>query len=175
MTEPYIDESTKDILLSISRPVMLNGELQGVIFLDVDLSNLATTVNEAKVPYSSLFIIHKNGSIIGHPQESLNGKNLSEYLPNDSVSLSQTTVDIQQEEHYLQFVEVPNTDWYLGMTLSYAQTHTTLNDMLVSSVTSALLMQIGYFVVFTFVLSMLLKPLKLLDRAMLEIAEGNGI
>ena len=72
-TEPYVDAQTEQIVLTISRRIMKNGELMGVAAMDIVLDEVTEYIKasqDSKGGY--VFLVNSNGEILAHPQDSYN-------------------------------------------------------------------------------------------------------
>ncbi|GAL09165.1 methyl-accepting chemotaxis protein [Vibrio astriarenae] len=174
ITDPYVDEGTGNILVSISQPVYRSGSMYGVTFYDVDLSSLSDIVNEANIPHSTLFIVDDKGTIIGHPNERLKGQPLNSYIANAEISTELTTIDMNGSTYYLDFDVVPNTNWYVGMLIDYEKTNMPLVEMRNSSIMTAVILVTLSLSIFLYVTTLLLRPINELSEAMKNVASGDG-
>ncbi|WP_160670062.1 methyl-accepting chemotaxis protein [Clostridium sp. C8-1-8] len=76
-SEPY-KNSTGKFVVSISKTVMNNGTLVGVVSVDVDLKNLSEKLSKVKVGNSGYaFISDAEGLMIAHPDSSLIGGDIT--------------------------------------------------------------------------------------------------
>lgn len=174
VTDPYIDEGTGNMLVSISQPVYRLDSLLGVTFFDIDLSELSAIVNEADVPYSTLFIVDEKETIIGHPNASYIGQPLNLFIPDATVSSDLKLVEAEGRASYLDFHPVPNTSWYLGMIVDHEKIYQPLSEMRNSSIVTAIILVTISLGVFFFVLIWLARPLNELSSAMQNVASGDG-
>jgi methyl-accepting chemotaxis protein len=80
MTEPYVDEFTKEYVVTYAKSVQdLDGKLVGVFAIDVKLTEITQLVHDivlGKNGFST--IITEEGSILAHRDESLMGKNVKD-------------------------------------------------------------------------------------------------
>ncbi|MDR9827329.1 methyl-accepting chemotaxis protein [Vibrio sp. FNV 38] len=174
VTEPYIDEGNGNILISISQPIYRAGQFYGASFFDVDLSALSTIVNDSDVPHSTLFIVHKNGTIIGHPNSHLNGQSLTDFIPGAIISTELSRINISDREHYIDFYPVESTDWYIGMVVDHEKTYLPLADMRNNSIIITIVLMAAALGFFLVILNWLSRPLRELGEAMNNIASGSG-
>ncbi len=82
VTAPYIDASTKNMIISIGVPVRERTRFIGAMYYDLELTPLAELVNRVNLfDAGYLFIVTEKGNTIAHPNASYNGQALSSYLP----------------------------------------------------------------------------------------------
>ncbi|WP_047049554.1 methyl-accepting chemotaxis protein [Vibrio mexicanus] len=174
ITQPYRDEGTGAILISISYPVYASNELLGVSFFDVDLTSFSGLINNKHSLDTTMFIVHKNGSLISHPNSRLNGEPLSKAIGQHPISSESVITNINGKDAYLDFHRIPGEDWYVGIILDYDMTHQTLFDIRNYSVFATLIALVAVAGIFMFVLNYLTKPLHVLNDAMENVASGDG-
>jgi methyl-accepting chemotaxis protein len=183
LTEPYIDAETKKLTMTIAVPFTTNGAFAGVVGGDVFVSDLVHEVLSAKVRNGGyMFIVNRNGNLIGHPQTALTMKPLTSIAPD----LTPDTVDriskldalqetqINGESVLWQTVPVPGTNWYICMAVDKAQVLAPLHDLLYTLFGLTVLVLILTVPLASFVISRLLGGLRQLRSAMLEVAKGEG-
>lgn len=77
-TDPYIDTETKELVVSVAKPVYNdynNKEMVGVIAIDLSLDVLAEKINNIKIGKNGYpMLIDKNGNIMTHKDMELIGK-----------------------------------------------------------------------------------------------------
>ncbi|WP_027626121.1 methyl-accepting chemotaxis protein [Clostridium lundense] len=74
-TDPYKDASNGKIVVSLSKAVEKNGQIVGVLSIDVDLENLVDTLSNIKVGKNGyIYITDSKGIMIAHRDKTLLGK-----------------------------------------------------------------------------------------------------
>lgn len=67
-TTPYIDEATNNFVVTLSKAVQKNGQLVGVLALDVQLQNLSSKVIASDVGYNGyITLLDEEGVVLAHP------------------------------------------------------------------------------------------------------------
>lgn len=95
LTEPYVDSTTGEILISAVTRITNAGEFLGVLGGDIRLKTVADAVNTLDFNGAGYaFLLTRNGNIISHPNTDLNGKNYSELFAGQSPTLSKDLQDI---------------------------------------------------------------------------------
>jgi len=70
-TKPYYDDTIDNNILTIAKPIFLNGKPIGAIAVDITIDDLANIMEEYKLGDSGYSVlIDKNGTIIYHPDGS---------------------------------------------------------------------------------------------------------
>jgi methyl-accepting chemotaxis protein len=81
-SNPYKDAVTGNTAVSISKTVENNGEIVGVVSMDIDFSELAKGLSEVKVGKNGYAVLlDKNGMLLTHPDEKLIGTDVFAKLP----------------------------------------------------------------------------------------------
>lgn len=126
-TTPYIDLVTNKLVIALVKPLMVNGELAGVMGADTVLDSLVTNVLNLRVGDSGYaFIVEKGGTILVHPNQEYVMKaklqdielNLAGSLHEAmAVNLGSVMYQGKEERAYvLSFSRIRNSDWFLCVT-----------------------------------------------------------
>jgi len=71
-TDPYFDEGAGNVLMcTYSVPFHRNGQLQGVVTVDVSLEHLRQAMADVDIEGGYCMILSRSGTIVSHPRESL--------------------------------------------------------------------------------------------------------
>jgi methyl-accepting chemotaxis protein len=74
ITDPYIDNASGNMVISLSEAMLEDGKLIGVVGIDVDLAALAASLSDIRIGDSGyIYITEKNGILISHPDSNLIG------------------------------------------------------------------------------------------------------
>nr|WP_159063844.1 methyl-accepting chemotaxis protein [Thaumasiovibrio occultus] len=175
VTDPYIDASTQSMLVSLATPIWQGQTPTGVMFFDVNLTQMADTVNSAAMfDAGYLFLVNKAGVVISHPNVELNGKPMDQFLGNWPISEEIEHIAYQGETHLLRFVPLANQDWYLGVLLSEDKVFAPITELRNSSLSITVLSVLATMAMLSLVIAKLLRPLGALNTAMAEAASGEG-
>lgn len=81
-SDPYTDATTGKTTVSISKAVEKDGEIVGVVAMDINFTTLAKSTAEIKVGDEGYAVLlDKNGLILTHPDEKLIGSDAFSKLP----------------------------------------------------------------------------------------------
>jgi len=175
ITDPYADSVSKEILVSIGTPVKQHGQFHGAIFFDVSLADLGKMINKVNLfDAGYAFMVTKKGSIISHPNTSLNGKSMSAFLPSVSISNTVQTIDIKGTETLITFKQVKGLDWYVGVALETDKAFSAVKELRNDSVIYSIIFIIIGISALLFIINILIKPLSVISTAMKEVAQGNA-
>lgn len=82
LTEPYVDVVTGEIILTISKAVLKDGEIVGVVAADYSLHTIANAIVDKKIGRTgNLFILDRKDFVVAHPDRTLIGKEVSKVTP----------------------------------------------------------------------------------------------
>ncbi|WP_195200731.1 methyl-accepting chemotaxis protein [Faecalispora jeddahensis] len=183
MTDPYEDFTTKKQVVSIVTPVFQanTNEIIGAVGLDLVLDNLNKSMAAYKLGNTGFYIlVSAGGQVIYHPvQENVN-KSLTDVDLSDNFKQAATahteglieyTSGTTQSHGYLS--PVGDTGWMLATGLSNAEFYANYNQIvwiwgIVMLVSMALVL-----LMILLISSRLTAPIKQLERAASEVAEGN--
>lgn len=132
----YKDTDTGRQIITISREVIIDGKLKGVLAIDIFVNQMVDTINSMKVPENSYgFLIDNDNGLVVHPNvdygyientpipmEDLKGnpyKDLTEKIDNNLRYKDLLWIDDYDGEKRTFFVsKVECCDWYVGIALS---------------------------------------------------------
>lgn len=132
--DPYFDLTTETMAVAISKPIVRDNKVIGVVSLDVDLKVLAETVDESKSSDGIYgFALDSKNNIIVHPNE--------EYMPKEDKLVSIENVlgnvfsiaaeinnsngvyntnkikDYDGLERFIMYTTIPSTGWKIGLAI----------------------------------------------------------
>src|SRR5690606_8858431 len=122
ITAPYISASLKKQVVTIAEPVMVAGELFGVVAANLTIEQLTNAVLQRDVPGKGYAVmVNKNGSITAHPEKHRNDRPITEMGADLTLSwLSERIAARAMEEREFKgtttlfyVTGVPSTDWAL--------------------------------------------------------------
>ncbi len=97
ISPPYVDEETQDMVMTISKRIMENNQLIGVIAVDVTVTTLNNVINSlTEEDGRSAFVIDEEERILMHPKE--------EYIPKDDIFHKVSDVE---GSNYTSFFKMP--------------------------------------------------------------------
>ncbi|WP_263143494.1 methyl-accepting chemotaxis protein [Pseudomonas sp. RIT-PI-AD] len=180
LTEPYVDSTSGEILISAVAKLTNAGAFQGVFGGDIRLKSVADAVNTLDFNGAGYaFLLSRNGNIISHPDAKLNGKSYSELFGGKSPALDKQLkeVDGSDKELLVSFTPLPNLkgmDWYIGVVLDKDVVMAEANALTWRAVIGTLLGVVISLVVLGWLMGRLLKPLDHLNTSLNEVNRGGG-
>ncbi len=178
ITEPYIDATTKKLVITLAKPA-----LQGVVGGDITIDKVLETVKALRLPANGFAILaDHNGSVIAYQDESRVLKPLTGINP----QLDGTYLDQLQQAQDLQELDwhgtpklvwsvgVPNSQWELVFVLDKDTLLAPLQAQLWQQIGIALLILVLSLAAIGALVGVLFRPLRVVSRALEHIANGNG-
>jgi len=180
ITEPYIDFTTNEILISVVANLTYQGQFKGAFGGDLSLktvSDALNTLNFNEAGYA--FLMAKNGNIISHPETDHNGKNYSELFAGQSLSFTKDIqeVEVNGKSTWVSFTPLNGlrgVDWYIGVVVDADIMMAEADHIGVSSFIGALISLVIGILVFSYAMKFILKPIALLTQSLVAINSGNG-
>ncbi|MCV9879123.1 methyl-accepting chemotaxis protein [Brenneria izbisi] len=179
-TAPYVDVSTKELIVSFAAPVLDGGTLKGVLGSDVTMQSVIENVKSINpTPASFGVLIARDGTIIAHPDEKLTLKNIAEIAPGiDLSALIAATrplaIDVAGATKLVLAQPIRGTDWYMLVALDRAEATEGMRSLLFTSVGTLLVIALIGSLVVGFIITSTLKRLLLIRDAMDDISHGNN-
>lgn len=175
VTAPYVDVSTKKMIISIATPVYNQSNFIGAMFYDLTLSPLADMVNKVNLfDAGNMFIITADGMTIAHQSAQHNGQNIDTYLPDVPIKEGAQNVVIDGKEYLLGFTYLPKENWYVGALIDRSIAFSSISKLRNSAIIYTVIGVIVSVIILTFLISFLMRPLKTLNEAIKDVASGNG-
>ena len=123
LTEPYVDSTTNEILISAVARITDAGQFLGAFGGDIRLQSVADAVNTLDFNGAGYaFLLSRSGNIISHPNADYNGKSYSELFDGQSPALGKELREVAAggKNLLISFTPLPNLrgmDWYIGVVL----------------------------------------------------------
>ncbi len=126
-TEPFIEETTGALVISITYPVYVDGSFKGIMGIDVDLDSIASIVSSVRIVEGSYAILlSRDGTFLYHPDSSLTFAAKGTELEGDFGRICQDMVNgkagfgeaVHDGEPVVVFYDpVDMTGWSLGVVI----------------------------------------------------------
>jgi methyl-accepting chemotaxis protein len=180
LTEPYLDAVTKGLIITIATPIKGTAGQSGVTGGDLSLETLVKMISSLRLQGNGYaFLVDSTGRILVHPDTSMVMKTLAEVYPSATPKLSQ---DISESElagrtQVLTFAHVnglPSVNWYVGVAVDKTEAYGMLSEFRNSAVVATLIAVVLIICLIGVLLSVLMRPLNVMGRAMHDIAAGDG-
>lgn len=174
---PYIGEADDDFIITLSKAVMKNGEIVGVLGLDIHLYALSNAVTANDLDYGGyLTILDKEGIVLAHPV--VQGDS---WMENDFVAEMYKDGNIRGAMQYAyegkDYVNVYSTiekfGWKIFAVYDDHEIKSLANDLRNTMITVAVVTLIIIFIVLYILISRTIKPIGKLRELMADVSEGD--
>nr|WP_315225660.1 methyl-accepting chemotaxis protein [uncultured Albidiferax sp.] len=180
VTEPYVDASTKKLVITFAAASRAAGQVKAVIAADVYMDSVLRNVASIRpTPGTYGFVVAKDGKIVVHEDASLLLKPVTDIAP----SLGQgglgslkglTEVRIRGEDRLVYAAPIAGTDWTLVVALHRSEAMAGIRAMVWTSFLGCLVVVVLVLLVIAGVLNKTLSRLTVLRDAMQEVGSGDG-
>jgi len=180
LTAPYEDAATKEVLISAVANITDKGKFLGAFGGDLSLKLIAETINKVNFNNTGYaFLISADGNIISHPDNQLNGKNISELYngkqPGIKTELQEANINDQIVLTSFQpLSELKGSNWYIGVALNKAMVLQEATRFGYAAIVGALVSVLLCALALFFTMKSLFKPLEGLQSSIIEINSGEG-
>lgn len=185
ITNPYMAASQKEMCSTISIPILINGNLKGVVGIDVSLQSIIGTINNIEYKTDAYaFLVDATGNIVTHPNE--------EFLPseNGSFSIMEVLPELNQlivnpgkeiiriknyegEETFFASAEVKATEWIICVAVPrrvvFKEVFIAVNLSIAIALTSAIISLVACLIL----IKKEFEPITKMLPAVKRIAEGD--
>ncbi|KRW62630.1 chemotaxis protein [Pseudomonas sp. TTU2014-080ASC] len=176
LTEPYQDASTKQLIVTIASPAANTGVVGG----DLSLDALVKTINSLNFDGMGFaFLVSADGKILVHPDQTQVMKSLSELHPQNTPAINNgfSEVEVDDTTRIMTFSEVPglpSVEWYVGLSIDKEIAYSMLTQFRTSAVIAMIVAIVSIIVLLGMLINVLMQPLRLMGKAMQDIAQGEG-
>ncbi|MFE8102662.1 methyl-accepting chemotaxis protein [Brenneria goodwinii] len=180
VTAPYVDVSTKALIVSFAVPVTEESAVQGVLGSDVTMGSVIENVKSINpTPSSFGVLIAQDGTIIAHPDEKLTLKNIADIAPGIDLNALMTAthplaVDFDGVTKLVLAQPIRGTNWQMLVALDKTEATEGMRSLLVTSIGTLLIIALLGSLVVGVMIASTLKRLLLIRDAMDDISHGNN-
>jgi methyl-accepting chemotaxis protein len=180
LTEPYLDANAGQLMMTIATPVNHEGHTLGVVGGDLaleTLTNIVSSLDVGGIGYA--FLVNAEGKILVHPDKTMIMKRLRDIYPLNTPSLSSHISETEQAggAQILMFSPIkglPSVNWYIALSIDKNKAYAALTNFRVSALLATLVAVIVTLLLLGILISVLMRPIKVMGRAMRDIAQGEG-
>ena len=181
VTQPYIDESTGEMCISVASPIDDDKGLHGILIVDLKLAQLSEFLSQMSFGGSGhSILLSDDNTIVGYEELSIIGKNFSDLNASgdilseiDSPSGKVIAYQISGEKRVGVMAELSNGGWKVLTSMSSAE----YNSQTVKTILFLLILLMFVAVIVAVSLRHIivkkLRPLSELNQGLKEISGGN--
>lgn len=176
-SKPFVDASTGEYAISGAKAVIRDGQVVGVLAIDILLSKLTETLANNELGYEGYpIIVDADGNAIVHP--TLFGENISENssvkkMLSSSSESGNVTDGTESTNTITVFTTIPELDWKIGAVYEGNKINQTADSIRTMIIIIVLAIEAIIFIVLYFMISAILKPIGQLKKLMDSIAAGD--
>ncbi|MBT0079372.1 methyl-accepting chemotaxis protein [Vibrio alginolyticus] len=175
VTDPYVDASSKNVIISVGTPVKENGQFLAGMFYDLELTTLSDLVNQVNLfDAGYLFLVTADGTTIAHPQSKYNGEKVGSYLPQIELTQSAQHVEIDGNRYMVNLTNIPGENWYVGSVIDEAVAYSAVGELRNNAIIYSIIAVIASIIALTLLIRTLMRPLDTLNNAIKDVASGKG-
>ncbi len=178
ITDPYQDAVSGDMVVSIAKSIYDNGNLVGVLGIDLNLGAFVKGIEKVEVGETGyLYIIAPDGTVLYHPNSSFLGTNLYDTVPElvkvKSENEGEVFYEFEKKEKFIIFKHLDNVNWVIS-----GGTYTREFSKEFDSVRNAILIILVIVIVFAIIIMLIaqktvINPLLLFVDKFKESANGD--
>ncbi|HHQ4929875.1 TPA: methyl-accepting chemotaxis protein [Aeromonas hydrophila] len=184
VTAPYVSVTMQKLVVTLSEPVLHQGELVGAVGANLALDKLIDEVLAMQVQGEGYaMLLDSSGLIVGHPNKALALKQIGELSPDLSAAIFQQWGRENNELHaatldgrdvLLAVQPVAGTDWLLAMVMYRDVLEAPLATLLWQLVGLTLVLMLVFSALLTAMFKYLFADLGRVAGALHDIAHGEG-
>ncbi|EIS3739804.1 TPA: methyl-accepting chemotaxis protein [Aeromonas hydrophila] len=184
VTAPYVSVTMQKLVVTLSEPVLHQGELVGAVGANLALDKLIDEVLAMQVQGEGYaMLLDSSGLIVGHPNKDLALKQIAELSPDLSAATFQQWGRENNELHaatldgrdvLLAVQPVAGTDWLLAMVMYRDVLEAPLATLLWQLVGLTLVLMLVFSALLTAMFKYLFADLGRVAGALHDIAHGEG-
>ncbi|SHO56882.1 methyl-accepting chemotaxis protein [Vibrio quintilis] len=183
LSEPYVGASSGKLIVTLSKKVMINGQLKGVAMASLPLDKINQDILSVTVPGNGIaFLLSSSGIIISHPDKALRNQPLDKLtssirageLINNAAQKQLFELNVNQTGYLTNVTRVAGTNWYLVLMSQESVLLKPVQTMLIYQLVTAIVMIIISVIVLAVLMKYLLSGLQKVSAALNDIAQGEG-
>ncbi|EJG1654782.1 methyl-accepting chemotaxis protein [Vibrio parahaemolyticus] len=175
VTDPYVDASSKNVIISVGTPVKQNGQFLAGMFYDLELTPLSDLVNQVNLfDAGYLFLVTDDGTTIAHPQSKYNGEKLNSYLPQVDLNKATQHIEVDNNPYMVSLTHIPSENWYVGAIIDETAAYSVVGELRNSAIIYSIIAVLASVIALTLLIRTLMRPLDTLNTAIKDVASGKG-
>ena len=180
LTEPYLDASLNELVLTVATPAKNGAQSLGVVGGDLSLKTLVSIINALDFDgMGYAFLVSDDGKILVHPDKANVMKTLGEIYPQDTPSLTSRYSEAVKDgqARILSFSPVPglpSVRWYVGVSIEKEKAFAALTSFRTTAMLATVIAVAFILVLLGMLIRVLMRPLTDMGQAMENIAAGEG-
>ncbi len=180
LTEPYMDASLNELVVTVATPAKNGGRALGVVGGDLSLEALVDIINTLDFDgMGYAFLVSGDGKILVHPDQANVMKTLRELYPHNTPVLTSnySEAELDGQERIVSFSPVaglPSVNWYVGVSVDKGKAYAALSSFRTTALLATVIAVAFIMVLLGMLIRVLMRPLTEMGQAMENIAAGEG-
>lgn len=177
-SEPYIDMTTDQMVITASQAFYQNGQLAGAYGADILVDSLIDITGKIKTSESGYtMIVSQNDNIILHPNEALLGTSLTDqsYYHDIQANGDSGIIEFKEDNDkaFLGYTTNPITGWFIAEAAFEKDFDKIGNSMIVPMLITLAIIIILAIIVSVILAKRITNPIQQLQKVMKEVENGN--
>ncbi len=183
LTAPYIDATSKELVVTFASAIREGGTVKGVAGADVSLKGMADIVSDIKpTPLSFAVLVTRDGRLLVSPRPELAMKPTTDWSPDLTPTKMEASlqpenkqdVTINGERYWIAGAPIEGTPWLLLLVLNRAEALAGADRILGLSLTATVVVTAVAALVIALVVGAIMRRLLRVQDAMDEIGSGQA-
>lgn len=181
LTEPYVDASTGDFVISAAAPILQGASLKGVLGADFNIGTLVNMLNQTDLNGAGeAFLVSAEGKILVHKDQALVDKSLSDAYPSGAPAISAQMAEVEAaggNAELITFREIEGlpVKWFVAVSMNKDKAFANLTHFRTSAAIAVVLAALLMVAVLSFFLTRIVaRPIRAITSAMAGLAEGDN-
>lgn len=175
-TQPYADEQSGAIVVSVAAPVMKNGSLVGVVSIDLTLDRLSEQINSIEIGETGYpILLGEDLKVITHRDPDKSGQLLSEEINKKLSSKASDSIVFEEDgiPKIGSFNRIPSTQWIILGAIEEQEFKALTNSILLTTVIIIIICLILGIFIALIIANSITKPIKSLEKTMSIVKNGD--
>ncbi|MGE7544948.1 methyl-accepting chemotaxis protein [Sporosarcina newyorkensis] len=174
--EPYEDDQTGELVISVSKAIRDNGKVVGVVGLDIQLGTLTDEITNREIGYNGFpILLDGKGTAISYPSET--GNDLSQLSYVGKLYESENGIVTYKDEDGVAkriiFTTLPDVNWKVGAVYEERELNSLANNLRNSTLLFALLTLFVIFAALFVTVSRTTRPIGKIKAVMDSVSAGD--
>ncbi|WP_141432376.1 methyl-accepting chemotaxis protein [Bacillus sp. 03113] len=175
-TEPYIDATTKETVVSVAKAIYDQDKLVGVLSLDITIDTLIGLVEKTKFGENGYaFLLDQNGKYLAHPNKKQVTKDASKQLFYKKMNKDSGffTAKFNENDYIFGYKTNTKTNWKIAALEAKSDYQDKGKAILVPIAITVLIVLVLSIVIAISVTQMITKPIRKLQENMKKVENGD--
>ncbi|MFM2484432.1 methyl-accepting chemotaxis protein [Celerinatantimonas yamalensis] len=183
LTSPFVSATTKQTVVTLSDPVIVNNRFVGAVGANLTLEQLTKYINKLHVPGNGYaIVVDKSDQVIADPNANRQDKKASDInanftgpsLANLVAKHSLQNMSLDNRDRLVFAQDIPHSNWSLILVMDKDTLYAPLHSQMIRQITISFIILVVVLLIMSFLLKIMFKNLSEITKSLDEIASGNG-